>query len=105
VTSTEREEIVNTIIALYDQKDYVFITLTLAISIVDRYLAILAADPNKLAPNHSALACAALLIAAKIEQSIAPSFQRMINLLPLEKKQQVNKSYLLKLERDIIRTL
>lgn len=72
---------------------------------MDRYLAVLAADPKKLAPNHSALACVALLMAAKIEQSIAPSFTRMINLLPQEKKQQVNKTYLLKLERDIIRTL
>lgn len=44
-------------------------------------------------------------MAAKLEQTIAPSFTRMLNMLPADKKQGLTKPYLLKLERDIIRAL
>ena len=71
-----------TIQYLHKRKDgYKHETMHLAGNIADRYLAYLARYGKK-APNLSALATIALLMAAKIEQPISPSFNRMINLLP-----------------------
>jgi len=71
-----------TIQYLHKRKDgYKQETMHLAGNIADRYLACLARSGKK-APNLNELAVITLLMAAKIEQPISPSFNRMINLLP-----------------------
>ena len=63
-----------TIQYLHKRKDgYKHETMHLAGNIADRYLAYLSSKGKK-APNLSALATIALLMAAKIEQPISPSF-------------------------------
>ena len=51
------------------------------------------------------LATVAILIAAKIEQPISPSFNRMIKLLPKSQQFQVGKEDLIDLEEQIVKTL
>lgn len=46
-----------------------------------------------------------MLMAAKLEQPISPSFNRMINLLPDEERKYVTKKQLILLEQDIIQKL
>jgi len=48
------------------------------------------------------LATVSLLIAAKIDQPISPSFTRMINLLSEEEQKSVTKAKLVALEADIL---
>ena len=78
--------------------DYRQETLHLAGSIADRYLKHLA-NKGKKAPSLVILATTAILIAAKIEQPISPSFNRMISLLPEPLKRYVRKRDLLDLEK------
>lgn len=73
----------------------------LAGSIADRYLACLARKGMK-APSLTMLATIALLMAAKIEQPISPSFNRMINLLPEKQRERISKEDLIQLEEKII---
>lgn len=65
----------------------------------------LSKDRYKSAPSSAKIACVALLMAAKLEQTIQPSFLRMIYLLPPKLEKKVCKADLIKLERDVIRTL
>ena len=51
------------------------------------------------------LAVISVLMAAKLEQPISPSFNRMINLLPDEERKYVTKKQLILLEQDIIQKL
>lgn len=59
--------------------------------IADRYLAYLASLRTAVAPDLTALATIAVLMSAKLEQPISPSFNRMIALLPADKKQVITK--------------
>lgn len=77
-------------------------TLHLAVSIIDRYLAALGTSP---APNLLHLATAAILMGAKLEQPISPSFNRMISLLPESQRGQITKQDLVNLEHKILCTL
>ena len=63
------------------KKEYKLETLHLAGSIADRYLSNILPQ-GKDVPNLYALAATVTLIAAKLEQPISPSFNRMIALLP-----------------------
>ena len=91
-----------TIQYLHRKKDgYKPETMHLAGNIADRYLSYLARK-GKRAPNMSVLATTAILMAAKIEQPISPSFNRMINLLPESQKARVSKSALINLEEQIV---
>lgn len=81
ITSQTRESIIALIIDLHHQKSYQFVTLCLAVNIADRFLYSVSQDPRKAKPNGVVLSCVALLIAAKVEQSVSPSFNRMIQLL------------------------
>lgn len=76
-------------------------TMHLAGNIGDRYLAYLARK-GKRAPSMALLATTALLIAAKIEQPISPSFNRMITLLPESQRSRVTKPDLIDLEDQIV---
>ena len=79
-----------TIQYLHKRKDgYKQETMHLAGNIADRYLSCLARN-GKRAPNLNALAVITLLMAAKIEQPISPSFNRMINLLPESQRGSIN---------------
>ena len=51
------------------------------------------------------LATVAILIAAKLEQPISPSFNRMIKLLPKSQQLQVEKQDLIDLEEQIMKAL
>ena len=51
------------------------------------------------------LATISMLMAAKLEQPISPSFTRMIGLLTDEEQQTVNKAGLIELEADILITM
>ena len=58
-------------------KKYKLETLFLAVSIADRFLASQAIQ-GKIAPCLISLALTSLLLAAKLEQPVAPSFTRLI---------------------------
>ena len=51
------------------------------------------------------LATISILMAAKLEQPISPSFSRMISLLSAEEQKQVDKSKLIDLEENVLVTL
>merc|ERR1712151_966542 len=57
---------------------------------------------GKKAPNLAMLATTALLMAAKIEQPISPSFNRMINLLPDSQRGRIRNYDLIDLEEKIV---
>ena len=65
---------------LHKAKEYKEETLHLAGSIADRFLASLAAK-NLEVPEFIVLSTICLLLAAKLEQPMSPSFLRMINVL------------------------
>ena len=79
-------------------------TMHLAGNIADRYLLKLA-ECGKRAPPMAVLATVAILIAAKLEQPISPSFNRMIRLLPKSQQLQVEKQDLIDLEEQIMKAL
>lgn len=51
------------------------------------------------------LATVSVLMAAKLEQPMSPSFNKMISLLTIEEKKYVNKRALIDLEAQILMTL
>jgi hypothetical protein len=89
---------------LHKAKEYKEETLHLAGSIADRFLASLASK-NQEVPDLIALSTICLLLAAKLEQPMSPSFLRMINLLPEDQRQKVTKQKLVALEETIIKEL
>lgn len=97
----QREKMVALIQDLHRQKEYKVETLHLAVSIADRYLSLLAGR-GATCPNLVQLATISVLLAAKLEQPISPSFNRMINLLSDEHKKCVSKSNLISLERRML---
>jgi hypothetical protein len=89
---------------LHKAKEYKEETLHLAGSIADRYIASIATK-NLEAPEIMLMATISLLLAAKLEQPMSPSFQRMISLLPEESRASVTKEKLVVLEETIIKEL
>ena len=80
VTRQDRANMVNLIEQIHAVKDYRTETLYLAVSLMDKYLAILTMD-NRTPPCLITLSVTCLLMAAKLAQPISPSFSRMITLL------------------------
>ena len=80
VTRQDRANMVNLIEQIHAVKDYRTETLYLAVSLMDKYLAILTMD-NRTLPCLITLSVTCLLMAAKLAQPISPSFTRMITLL------------------------
>lgn len=76
----------------------------MASSIADRYLAIILTQ-GKSAPNLFALGATVMLMAAKVEQPISPSFNRMLALLPQSEQRRVTKQDLINLEEQILLAL
>lgn len=85
-------------------KEYKEDTLFLAASIADRYLVNLAVRKAQ-APCLIRLAIICTLMAAKLEQPIQPSFNRMVKLVAEQWDVHITRQDLLDLEEDIIRTL
>ena len=87
---------------LHRQKEvYKTETMHLAGNIADRYLSYLTFQNDK-APNLHTLAATSLLIAAKIEQPLKPSFELMIELLPELQRKRTSKRDLIDLEEKIV---
>ena len=92
---------VQKIFDFHQKKDYKEETLFIAASIFDRYINIIGVSNfSKSLVVH--LATISVLMSAKLEQPISPSFTRMINLLSPEEKKNVTKQALIELEADIL---
>lgn len=81
-TYSKRERLISIIQDLNKKKDYKAETMHLAGSIADRYLKKILANGTNEVPNLYELAATVMLMAAKMEQPISPSFNRMLALLP-----------------------
>jgi hypothetical protein len=75
------------------------------VSIVDRYICVLSKTQTTFSTDLVALAVISLLMAAKLEQPISPSFTRMISLLPESQREHITKNQLVKLEKNILEVL
>lgn len=85
-------------------KKYKDETLYLAISIADRYLVNLAVQKEK-SPCLVTLSVTALLIAAKVEQPMAPSYPAMVQLVEETQKFTISREVLVALEESILKML
>jgi len=83
VSSLARRHLITLIEDLNRLKEYKEETLYLAASLVDRYLVNLAVK-NHSAPCLIKLAVTSILMAAKLEESMQPNFNRMIRLVGRE---------------------
>ena len=92
------------IFALHEQKGYKPVSLFVAAGIFDHYIAMAGLEHFRNS-NVLHLAVISVLMAAKLEQPISPSFNRMINLLPDDERAHVTKEQLITLEHDIIQKL
>lgn len=89
--------------SIHKMKDYRNETYHLAVNIFDRYLFL---RGSKFDERYiTLLAVTVILMAAKIEQPISPSMQRMVNMISDEDRQTVNKQKIIQLEDDIIPAL
>lgn len=86
---------------LHTRKDYKVETLFIAAGIFDRYINLIGWK-NFPRPQVLHLATICVLMSAKLEQPISPSFTRMINCLPEDERKYVTKSQLIDLEANIL---
>ena len=104
ITAQQRRYMIAIIEELHRAKGYKDETLLLAVSVADRYLVnltVLSRQP----PDLTSLAVISLLLGAKLEQPMHPSFNIMIKLLYEKQRIVVKKETLLWLEKDILTTL
>lgn len=80
-------------------------TFHLAVSLADRYLEALSSQAYTPKVNFVALATISVIIAAKLEQPISPSFSRMISLLQDGWSSKITREGLIALEKHILETL
>lgn len=99
---SQRERLISIIQDLHKKKDYKPETLQLAGSIADRFLKKLLQKDSEEVPNLFALAATVMLMAAKMEQPISPSFNRMLALLPSAEQTKITKADLVNLEERIL---
>lgn len=88
---------------MHIKKEYKNETLFVATSIFDRYINSIGAS-NFPKSQIVCLSTISILLAAKLEQPISPSFTRMISLLTEEEKKLVTKQKLIDLETNILIT-
>ncbi len=88
---------------MHIKKEYKNETLFVATSIFDRYINSVGAS-NFPKSQIVCLSTISILLAAKLEQPISPSFTRMISLLTEEEKKLVTKQKLIDLETNILIT-
>lgn len=85
------------IMYLHEQKGYKPEALFIAAMIFDQYIQSVGMA-NFPKPQVCCLATICVLLSAKLEQPISPSFSRMISLLTADEKRHVHKQDLIKLE-------
>ena len=95
---------ITVIVELHRIKNYKEETLYLACSLTDRYLARLTAL-NKPSPCLIRLAFVCTLMAAKLEEPMQPSFNRMVRLVAKEWNFTTTRQELIELESEVIREL
>ena len=100
----DRERLISIIQDLSKKKDYKVETMHLAGNLADRYLSTILPQGKQM-PNIFALGATVMLMAAKLEQPISPSFNRMLALLPSSEQSRITKQDLIDLEEDILITL
>jgi hypothetical protein len=104
LTHKDRSFAIQKIFELHALKKYKVETLFSACMILDRYL--LAISFEKFPRNEVfSLTIVSLLLAAKLEEAIAPSFLKMISLVPEAEKHKITKDKLVDLEMNVIKTL
>lgn len=101
MNSSIRSYGIQKIYELHAEKEYRNETLFTACNIFDRYLGTVRPEnfPNK---HICRLSTISILLAAKMEESIQPSFDMMIDLLTEKEQQSLSQSKLKKLEKDIL---
>ena len=104
ITPFARHQMVRLIEELVFLREYKLETIFIAVSLADRYLVSIAVKKER-APCLITLAVISVLMAAKLEQPIAPSFTRMILVLYDNHKIQLKKKHLINMEEQILRAL
>ena len=104
MTDYIRQNMVLLIEDLASIKVYRVETPYLAVSIADKYL-VNCAIFNKPAPCLITLAVVCTLMAAKLNESLVPSFNRMINLLRDKHSTKLKRQDLIDLEESVLRQL
>ena len=104
VSPQARKHMITLIEDLNRIKEYKEETLYLAASLGDRYLVNLAVK-NQPAPCLILLAVITTLMAAKLEEPMQPSYNRMVRLVASSWNLNIDKKDLIDLEEDIIRQL
>ena len=89
---------------LHELKKYKIETLYTAMSLADRHLAKLHSEGRNL-PCLISLATVCLLMAAKLEENMGPSFCRMVDIVNEQYSVVLKREKLVNLEEDVIRTL
>ena len=79
LSNEKRNSIISLVEKLAELKNYKMETLSLAVSIVDRYLA--KVDKNERVKCLGSIAVSCLLLAAKLEEPISPNYNNMCRLL------------------------
>jgi hypothetical protein len=104
VSDYDRSYGIQKIYDLHAKKEYKPETLFIAASIFDRYIHTIgvSAVPKT---DVVSLSVISTLMAAKLEQPVSPSFQRMINLLTAEEKPFTSKEKLVEMEATILYVL
>lgn len=93
----ERERLIAIVQDLCKKKEYKQETMHLACNLADRYLSVILAE-GKPTPNLFTLGATVVLMGAKLEQPISPSFNRMLALLPSSEQSRTCKQDLVNLE-------
>ena len=101
ITAYDRSYGIQKIFDLHQKKEYKPETLFIAAGILDRYINMVGVT-NFPKSQMVSLATICVLMSAKLEQPISPSFTRMINLLTDEEKKYVRKQSLIDLEAQIL---
>ncbi|TNV81978.1 hypothetical protein FGO68_gene11709 [Halteria grandinella] len=103
----ERDKLARRILDLCKEKGYRIETWLIAVNILDRFLMLgaaklLSSDQQK-ATTFPLLATTVTIMAAKLEQPMTPSINRMIRLLTPDEEQFVDKERVIEMEGTVIR--
>lgn len=104
ITEEVRLYMITVIIEVHRIKNYKEETLYLACNLADRYLALLTILQRP-SPCLIRLAFVCILMAAKLEEPIQPSFNRMVRLVASEWNFETTKEEIVEMESQVIKTL